>query len=373
MANGEIMLVTGGAGFIGGHLVDALLARGFGVRVLDCLLHGGKKPTWLPSEVEFIKGDVRNKKDWEKSLPGVTGVFHLAGYMDFNPDYSTYIGTNALSVALLYEVIRENNFPVKKVITASSQGVYGEGKYVCPQHGYFFALPRRQEDLAAGRWEVRCPSCGAECTNGFLREDDEINPVNLYGISKMSLENILFFLASETGIPAVALRYSIVHGSRQTFLHFYSGVLRHFAVSALAGLPFQIHEDGQQKRDFVHVGDVVDAHFVVWESDKADNNVFNVGSGREEAVKNLAETVAEVSGVKFEADPNTKYRIGTARHSVSDIARLSTLGWQVQKSLVDNVRDYLEWVREFPEAKEYLCKTIASKAFSDRVKTAKNI
>lgn len=373
MANNEIMLVTGGAGFIGGHLVDALLARGFRVRVLDCLLHGGKKPTWLPAEVEFIKGDVRDKKDWKKSLPGVVGVFHLAGYMDFNPDYSTYIGTNALSVALLYEIIKENNFPVKKVITASSQGVYGEGKYICPQHGSFLARSRREEDLVAGKWEVMCPNCGAECNNGLLREDDYINPVNLYGISKMSLENILFFLASETGIPAVALRYSIVHGPRQTFLHFYSGALRHFAVSALAGLPFQIHEDGLQKRDFIHVSDVVDAHFAVWESDKANNNVFNVGSGREETVKNLAETVADINGVKFETDINIKYRIGTARHSVSDISRLLTLGWKAQKSLVDNVRDYMEWVREFPEAKEYLYKTITSKTFSNSIKTAKNI
>lgn len=358
-ARQNLALVTGGAGFIGGHVVEALLAAGLAVRVLDYLappVHTGGVPDWFPPAAEFIKGDVRRKEDWERALVGVDYVFNIAGYMDFHPDYSTYIATNAASTALLFEVIHEKNLPIKKVIASSSQGVYGEGKYKCRAHGVQYPAPRSAEQLESKDWEARCPLDNLSMEHLLLNEDDPLKPVNLYGVSKQALEGVLLQLGREHGIPVVALRYSIVHGPRQTFRHFYSGALRHFAVSALAGQPFHIHEDGRQLRDFVHIKDVVAAHLLVLQDERANNQIFNVGAGQAYTVEQLARTVAEVCGVPFERKAEVTYRAGTARHTVSDVSKLKNLGWRPQRTLRDNVVDYVDWVRQYPEAKEYLKK-----------------
>ncbi len=159
----DLVLVTGGAGFIGGHLVDALIRDGYRVRALDHLappVHNGRLPEWFNKKAEFIKGDVCLKSDWVRALRGVSYVFHLAAYMDFHPDFSAFITTNVASAALLYEVIREKKYPVRKVIVASSQSVYGEGKYLCQKHGVVYARSRQETDLSAGRWNVCCPHDG---------------------------------------------------------------------------------------------------------------------------------------------------------------------------------------------------------------------
>src|SRR3989344_5776515 len=161
-----LVLVAGGAGFIGSHLVDALVLRGYAVRVLDNLCppsHNGKLPEWFNKKAEFVKGDVRVKKDWKKALRGVSYVFHLAAYMDYHLDFSNYFRTNTESAALLYEVIVEQKLPVKKIILASSQAVYGEGKYWCAKHKEVYAIPRGEAQLKKKDWECRC-HCGRKFT-----------------------------------------------------------------------------------------------------------------------------------------------------------------------------------------------------------------
>lgn len=362
MRSGENkVLVTGGAGFIGSHLVDRLIAEGYRVRVLDNLsppAHNGKLPIWFNKKAEFIKGDVRNRKDWERALKGVDFVFHLAAYMDIFSDFSTYFATNAAGTALMYEVIINNKLPVKKIVAASSQAIYGEGKYMCEKHGVVYPASRTLRDLKNGRWEIPCPYGGERMKPLPEKEDDTLKPLHAYGASKASLEHALFALGKLYKIPSVALRYSIVQGARQSFRHFYSGALRAYTVLGLSGAPIVTHEDGKQLRDFVNVQDVVDAHLIVLRSPQANYEAFNVGSGRSIPVIELARTVGKVLGVpRKKIYAGGHFRWATARHSIMDISKLKKLGWKPRRTIEDSVREYVEWVKKYPEAKKFLQKT----------------
>ena len=357
----ELVLVTGGAGFIGGHLVDRLLGEGYKVRVLDNLApptHNGKLPEWFNKKAEFQKGDVRNKEDWIKALEGVSYVMHLAAYMDFHLDFSTYIDTNTKSIALMYEAIVEKKYPVKKIIAASSQSVYGEGTYQCKKDGLMYPPSRSEAQLKEGKWEMRCPIDGSPLTPIAQNETDPLHPTIPYGISKRASEELLFCLGSLYGIPSVALRYTIVHGARQSFRHFYSGALRQIAVMALSGEDIVLHEDGRQLRDYVNVHDVIDAHLCVLQNPKADFEAFNVGSGCATKVRALAEIIVKEVGIQAPIKTPGLYRIGAPRHSPSDISKLKKLDWAPKRAITDGVRDYIEWIRQFPEAKKSLIETL---------------
>lgn len=360
MTTRKTVLVTGGAGFIGSHLVDALIDRGYRVRVLDSLApptHNGKLPDWFNRKAQFFKGDVRRKKDLAAALRGVDCVFHLAAYMDYHLDFSTYFDVNVKSLALIYEIILESKLSVKKIIVASSQSVYGEGKYRCPRHGVFYPNSRPEEQLKKRQWEVTCPIDHRPASILSEKETDLLTPQIPYGISKQAAEDLCITLGKIYQIPSVALRYSIVHGSRQSFRHFYSGALREFCVRAITGLPMVMHEDGNQVRDFINIHDAVAAHLVILGNSKADYQVFNVGSGRTTRVLDLARLVCREAGVKFQPVLEGRYRLRTARRSVMDISKLKKLGWRPTHSLKDNVQEYLSWIRQYPEAVKYLKKT----------------
>ncbi len=357
MPKNNLVLVTGGAGFIGSHLVDALIENGYRVRVLDNLqppTHNGKLPDWFNKKAKFMKGDVRNKKDWEKALRGVSYVFHLAAYMDYHPDFSTFFDTNSRSAALLYEIILEKKLPIKKVIVASSQSLYGEGKYRCSKHGVFYAESRPESQLHGHQWEVICPKDQALAEPMPELEDDDPKPVIPYGISKWASEKTAIILGKIYQIPSVALRYSIVQGSRQSIRHFYSGALRDFCVRALADQPIVMQEDGQQVRDFVNVHDVVDAHLTVLKDPRADYQVFNVGSGGQTRVNDLARAVCKFVRVKFRTVLPGLFRINAPRNSIMDISKLKKLGWRPKRNIFDSVTEFVEWAKSCPEAIKYL-------------------
>ena len=344
------ILVTGGAGLIGSHVVDELLKVGYKVRIMDNLgqpTHDGSIPPWLNKNAEFIQGDIRIKIDWQKALIDVDAIIHLAAYMDFHLDFSTYIRTNVESVALMFEVITENKLPIKKIIAASSQSVYGEGKYYCTKHGEMYLPPREREQLSRHDWEQHCAKCNEVAVPVAELENDLLSPFIPYAVSKLSSEQLLFSLGKLYNIPTVALRYSIVLGARQSFRHFYSGALRAFTVNVLNHEPISMNEDGQQIRDFVHVHDVAQAHLVVLQDARANDQIFNVGSGESTCVVDLAKIVAEVAGVRFEPLLTNRYRVGGARHSVMNVSKLKNLGWEPTQTLNRMVSDYLAWVRQF--------------------------
>jgi dTDP-L-rhamnose 4-epimerase len=261
-------LVTGGAGLIGSHIVDRLLARGWDVRILDSLelpTHLKGKPSWVPPEAEFIQDRTENREALGKALQGVDVVFHEAAYQGFLPSFSKFWEVNGGGTALIYELIVEKKLDVSKVVIASSQAVYGESKYRCATHGDMIPGPRSEDQLRRQDWEQRCPQCDSALVP-VPTDESMIDPRSMYAQTKRAQETIGLELGRMYDIPTVALRYAITQGPRQSIYHAYSGVCSIFATRILNDLPPIVYEDGQQLRDYIYVGDVVDANLLVMES-----------------------------------------------------------------------------------------------------------
>lgn len=349
-------LITGGAGFIGSHIADALLARGCDVRVLDNLeprVHPRGRPAYLSRDLEFVEGDVRDRAAVERALSGVEIVFHQAAYQDYMPDYSKFFHSNVVSTALLFELIREKNLPVRKVVVASSQSVYGEGQYHCPDHGLVLPEARPAAQLDCGDWDLLCPECQGVLAPVLLREA-RANPAGPYGVSKFAQELAALRLGGMLGIHTVALRYSIVQGARQSFYNAYSGICRIFTRAFRAGRAPVIFEDGKQLRDYVHVSDVVAANLLVLDDPRADGQAFNVGSGRATSVLDYARILRQKMNAPLEPEIPGAYRVGDVRHTVSSVAKLQALGWSVTKGLDEIFDDYLAWLDSVPDAADYV-------------------
>lgn len=363
MQKRDLVLVSGGAGFIGSHTADLLLKKGYKVRILDNLspkTHNGRWPTYLDKRIERTKGDVRNKRDWEKAMKGVSYVIHLAAWMDLMPEFSKFFSINVLGTSNLYEVIVSKKLPVKKVVVASSQFVYGQGKWKCKKDGIVFPKDREDADLQKGIWDPECPECGGKI-NPLPNTEDNQNPPNPYAISKYMQELISLRLGKLYGIPSVALRYSIVHGSRQTLKNVYSGALRTFVMQIMNGENPAIFEDGAQLRDYVSVKDVAQANVFAMESKKTDFKVFNVGGGKKYTVIELAAMISKILKKKINIPQIGYYRVGDIRHAVSDISSLEKLGWRPRVKEEEAVREFINYfVRSGGAKKNVVNKTFRS-------------
>lgn len=341
------ILVTGGAGFIGSHTADALARLGYSVRILDNLqseVHDGRWPNYVRGKgFELLRGDVRERRVWERALKAVHAVFHLAAYQDQRLDFSTFFETNTVSTALLYETIAAHGLPVKKIVYASTQFVYGDGVWRTAEGRTFFPELRKLADLRAARWEITGPEGEAAEPLPF-DESQAVNPTNSYGLSKYASEMMALRLGKTYGVPTAIARYSIVQGPRQSPRNLYSGALRIFVQQALAGQPITVYEDGRQMRDFVNVRDVVAANLLLLRSRGSDFGVFNVGGGRPVRVLDFAEKVKEITGSQAPIAVGGFRRTDT-RHAVSCITRLTRLGWAPKYGIADSIRDYVEWYR----------------------------
>lgn len=367
-------LVTGGAGFIGSHIADALLARGYDVRVLDSLeprVHPRGRPAYVGSEIEFLEGDVRSREKLERALEGVEVVFHEAAYQDYMPDYSKFFHANAVSTALLFEIIREKRLPVAKVIVASSQSVYGEGQYYCKAHGLVLPEARSASQLDRAEWDLRCPECKGEMVPVLLRES-RANPAGPYGVSKYAQELAALRLGRMLGIHTCALRYSIVQGARQSFYNAYSGICRIFTRAFRAGKAPVIFEDGAQLRDYIHISDVVRANLLVLDDPRADGQAFNVGSGRATTVVEYARVLQQKMRAPITPEIPGTYRVGDVRHTVSSVGKLESLGWKAMKGLHEIFDDYLAWLDATPDSGDYLTPAAQAMDRSGVVRRAAN-
>jgi len=352
------VLVTGGAGFIGSWTVDLLLQQGYQVRILDNLqprVHPRGKPAWLPREAEFVQGDVANRDHLAKAMEGVEYVVHLAAYQDYMPDFSSFIHTNTESSALIFELIvaEPKRFPVRKIVFASSQAVCGEGLYRCLQHGLLTPPARSIEQLCRGDWELHCPHCGASMTYALIPET-VASPGTTYGISKYAIELLADRLGHRYGIPTACMRYTYVQGPRNSFYNAYSGIARIFALRLLHGLAPVCFEDGQQLRDYINVRDVARANVLAMEDERANFGVFNVGGKRPVTVVEFARIMIKEFGASCAPLIPGEFRLGDTRHTISDVSRIEALGWSPAIPVEQNVREYVEWMRQQQTSDEFL-------------------
>lgn len=351
-----LALVTGGAGLIGSHIVDLLLAEGWRVRVLDNLepvTHGEGPPAWPSSAAELCRGDVRDRTALREALEGADAVLHQAAYGGYMPEIAKFVEVNSLGTANLLEIIRDERLPVRKVIVASSQAVYPEGAGRCPEHGRVFPAPRTIERMAAGRFAVPCPACGADTAPVPTPESTPTGGENTYAITKVDQERLTLAWSRQTGIPAVALRYSCTYGPRQSLRNPYTGLIAIVATRLLNGLAPVLYEDGRQTRDLVFVEDVARANLVALTTDALDGRAVNVGSGRGTQVREVAAIVGDALGIRIAPEIRGEFRPGEMRHLTSDIALARSAGWAPTVALERGIARYVEWIAGQGDVREY--------------------
>ena len=348
------VLVTGGAGFIGSHLVDALVERGHHVHVLDALVpqvHGeGGRPSYLNPHVEFIQGDVCDRHVVDAALEHIDVVFHEAAEVGVGQsmyEIERYVRANDLGTAVLLEAILQRRPQIKKLIVASSMSIYGEGAYTCPGCGSVAPQLRPAEQLLDRRWEVECPKCGQTLSPAPTSEEKPLFPTSVYAVTKQDQEQFVLAVGRSYGIPAVALRYFNVYGTRQALSNPYTGICAIFSSRLLQDQAPMIFEDGEQTRDFIHVSDIVQANLLALEKDTANYQAINVGTGRATSVRQVATLLTEGLGKTIEAEVVGKYREGDIRHCFADISRArKLLGYEPKVSLEQGIPELLGWVRE---------------------------
>ncbi len=340
-------LVTGGAGLIGSHLVDRLIAEGWRVRILDNLepqTHGGRLPRWINPAAEFVRADVRDADTLGHVLVGVDTVFHLAAYGGYMPEIAKFLDVNSVGTARLLETIRDRNLPVRKVVVASSQAVYVEGAVRCAAHDLQFPPRRSLDALAAGNFAVACPVCAEHATPALTPERAPTGGETVYALSKLDQERLALAWSRQVGIPAVALRFACTYGPRQSLHNPYTGVIAVFCTRLLNGMPPVIYEDGEQTRDLCHVSDVAGACVLAAESDALDGLAVNVGTGTATAIRDLAGMLAEVLEVRIEPELPGAYRPGEMRALTPDISLAESAGYFPTVELAEGLPAYVDWL-----------------------------
>ncbi|MFI9063352.1 NAD-dependent epimerase/dehydratase family protein [Streptomyces sp. NPDC053429] len=342
------VLVTGGAGFIGSHIVTALRRRGHHPLVLDCLLPAAHPAPEPPPGPDFVRADVRDRDAVLAALRGVDAVCHQAAMVGLGKDFAdapAYVGANDLGTAVLLAAMAERG--VRRLVLAGSMVVYGEGRYECTRHGVVRPGPRRVADLAEGRFEPRCPSCGADLAPGLVSEDAPADPRNVYATTKLAQEHLAAAWARCVDGGAVSLRYHNVYGPGMPRDTPYAGVASFFRSALARGEAPRVFEDGAQRRDFVHVGDVAAANVCALEALETPGVLppgactpYNTGSGEPHTVGEMASALAAAHGGP---DPvvTGEFRLGDVRHITADSRRLrADLGWSPEVSFAKGMAEF---------------------------------
>ncbi|MFI2431389.1 NAD-dependent epimerase/dehydratase family protein [Streptomyces sp. NPDC018693] len=325
------VLVTGGAGFIGSHVVDALRKRGHEAVVYDVRGEPGH--------------DVRDPTAVAQALVGVDAVCHQAAMVGLGngvADAAEYVSRNDLGTAVLLAAMADAG--VRHLVLAGSMVVYGEGRYECARHGVVRPGPRAVDDLDAGRFEPLCPVCGEDLVPGLVGEDAPVDPRNVYATTKLAQEHLAAAWARSTGGSAVSLRYHNVYGPRMPRDTPYAGVASFFRSALAHGRAPRVYEDGRQRRDFVHVRDVAAANVTALEADGRGGMLaaYNTGSGDPHTVGEMAEALAAACGGPAPVVTG-EYRLGDVRHITADSSRLrAELGWKPEVGFEEGMREFAE-------------------------------
>lgn len=348
-----LALVTGGAGFVGSHLVDALLTRGLRVRVLDNLepqVHGepgGSRSGWLSREAELVVGDVRDGDLVASALEGAEIVYHLAAAVGVGQSMyriAEYTATNTLGTANLLQVLVDRRIELQRLVVASSMSIYGEGCYERADGARVGSVRRSVTQLRAHDWEPRDVD-GEALTARPTDEQKALDPTSIYALTKTDQEKMVLQIGSAYDIPSVALRFFNIYGPRQALSNPYTGVVAIFLSRLLNEKPPLIFEDGKQRRDFVSVHDVVRSLVAAAERPGAVGRAINIGSGRAVTVSEVAATLACVLGSDIEPEITGRYRVGDVRHCTADV-RLAKelLDYEPGVSLADGFAELAGWL-----------------------------
>ncbi|MER7762216.1 NAD-dependent epimerase/dehydratase family protein [Streptomyces sp. NPDC097619] len=342
------VLVTGGAGFIGAHVIDALRGRGHEPVVLDALLPAAHPTRPALPDAEFLHGDVRDPDTVRRALRGVDAVCHQAAMVGLGKDFADaadYVSCNDLGTAVLLAGMAEAG--VRRLVQAGSMVVYGEGRYACPRHGTVRPGPRAAADLEAGRFEPRCPHCGAGLVPGLVSEDAPVDPRNVYATTKLAQEHLAASWARATGGSAVSLRYHNVYGPGMPRDTPYAGVASFFRSALARGEAPRVFEDGGQRRDFVHVRDVAAANVAALAAlpdpgrgEDGQHTARNIGSGDPHTVGEMAAALARAHGGP-EPVVTGEFRLGDVRHITADSSRARRdLDWRPAVGFAEGMTEF---------------------------------
>jgi dTDP-L-rhamnose 4-epimerase len=345
------ILVTGGAGFIGSHLVDELIKQGYNVRVLDNLykqIHpSGKLPVYFNPKAQFIKGDVTVRSDWLEALKNIDAVYHFASAVGVGQsmyEIEHYVKVNSLGTAIFLDILANTKHSIRKMIVAASMSSYGEGTYKCLKCGIIRPQLRDENRLLKKDFDVYCPYCGKAVVPLPTSEDSKQNSNSIYAISKKNQEEMVLNIGAAYKIPAVAVRYFNVYGPRQSLSNPYNGVVAIFMSRIKNKNAVVINEDGLQTRDFVHVKDVTVANIAVLESEKANYEVFNVGSGLPITIKEVAFVLGGLYNSNKKPNISMKIRKLDVKHCFADISKITRLtGWIPQVLFKEGLKEVIEW------------------------------
>ena len=350
-------LITGGAGFIGSRLSLKLIDLGYEVVVLDNLneqIHGkdiNKSYTYnlIKDKVKFIKGNVNDRSIWDKALTDdIDLVIHLAaetGTGQSMYEVEKYVNANIGGTAILLDKLVNDKLNVKKVIVASSRAIYGEGKFECKKDGIVYPLSRIDEDMQKGDFNVKCPICGDNVSMLLTDEESLSHPTSVYGYTKKVQEELSILVAKSINIPVVAFRFQNVYGPGQSLKNPYTGILSIFSTQIKNNNDINIFEDGKETRDFVYIDDVCDAIILSIDNDKANYEVFNVGSGEKLDVLTIANILKE----KYKSNVNIKvsgnYRVGDIKDNQADLTKISNLlGYTPKVKFREGISNFVDWV-----------------------------
>ncbi|MHA4779059.1 NAD-dependent epimerase/dehydratase family protein [Streptomyces sp. MSC1_001] len=339
------VLVTGGAGFIGSHIVTALGRAGHEPVVLDALLPSAHPTRAEPPGGEFVRTDVRDAAGVREALRGVDTVCHQAAMVGLGKDFAdaaAYVSCNDLGTAVLLGAMAETG--VRRLVLAGSMVVYGEGRYECPRHGHVRPGARRPEDLAAARFEPYCPDCGSELRPGLVGEDAPVDPRNVYATTKLAQEHLAAAWARSVDGKAVSLRYHNVYGPGMPRDTPYAGVASFFRSALARGEAPRVFEDGGQRRDFVHVRDVAAAGVLALEAagglPGGTLTAYNTGSGDPHTVGEMATALALAHGGPAPVVTG-EFRLGDVRHITADSSRLRReLGWRPEVGFAEGMAEF---------------------------------
>jgi dTDP-L-rhamnose 4-epimerase len=346
----ERVLITGGAGFIGSHLADELLAQGYRVRALDALVDqvhvgGARRPEYLDPEVELVVGDIRDADVVRQALGGVDAVVHFAARVGVGQsmyELAEYTSANTAGTAVLLQAVLDR--PVRKLLVSSSMSVYGEGAYETDDGARVDASERTAEQLAGGRWDP-VDETGQPLRPVPTPETKQPALASVYALTKYDQERLCLIFGSAYGLPVVALRFFNTYGTRQALSNPYTGVLAIFASRLLNGKPPLVFEDGLQCRDFVAVSDVARACRLALEAEGANGHAINIGTGRGVAVLEVAEKLAATLGAQMTPEITGRFRAGDIRHCFADVTLArDVLGYEPHVELEQGVAELAEWL-----------------------------